>query len=147
MFESPREHSDPDRPDCGHSTNRNGFTGRHVLAELYDASHTVLDDPSTLRETLREALTHAGATVCEIHAHQFTPQGVTVLAMLSESHASIHTYPETGSAFVDIFTCGDTADPELAVRTLATELAAGSLRSRTVPRGNVTTARPPQSSG
>lgn len=152
MFESPSGHSEPDLSDSPDFSDfpavpsRDGFTGRHVLAELYDASRAVLDDPVALHEALHKALTDAGATVRELHAHQFTPQGVTVLAMLSESHASIHTYPESGAAFVDVFTCGDAADPELAVRVLATRLAAGSLRSRTVSRGNVTTARRPPSS-
>ena len=61
------------------------------------------------------AVTEAGATLCEVISHRFTPQGVTVLAMLAESHASVHTYPELGAVFVDVFTCGDEADPVRAV--------------------------------
>lgn len=147
MSQTPSRRPSPSQPpDSAAEQGTSGFTGRHVLAELYGASHAALDDPVELRAKLQEALTQAGATVLELRAHQFTPQGVTVLAMLSESHASIHTYPETGAAFVDVFTCGNTADPELAVRRLATGLAATSLRSRTVPRGHLTTAHPPQSS-
>ena len=55
-------------------------------------------------------MSEAGATLCEVMSHRFAPQGVTVLAMLAESHASVHTYPELGTVFVDVFTCGETAD-------------------------------------
>jgi len=112
------------------------FAGRHVLAELEGIEAAVLDDPEFLRETLMSAVTEAGATVCEVMAHRFAPQGVTVLAMLAESHASMHTYPEIGAVFVDVFTCGDRADPERAVRLLAKALGAGSVHLSTVPRGD-----------
>ena len=111
------------------------FAGRHVLAELDGIDPGVLDDPGFLRGALTAAVTEAGATVCEVMSHRFTPQGVTVLAMLAESHASLHTYPEIGAVFVDVFTCGDQADPEHAVRLLAGTLDAGSVRLSTVRRG------------
>jgi spermidine synthase len=111
------------------------FAGRHVLAELGGIEAGSLDDPEFLREALRSAATEAGATVCEVMAHRFEPHGVTVLALLAESHASIHTYPELGAAFADVFTCGDRADPELAVRLLADALRAGSIRTTTTHRG------------
>ncbi|QWF77499.1 adenosylmethionine decarboxylase [Amycolatopsis sp. CA-230715] len=112
------------------------FTGRHVLAELTDADPALLDDSGALREAMSSALSAAGATVCEVISHRFEPQGLTVLAMLAESHASIHTYPELGAAFVDVFTCGERADPELAVELLAKAVGAASVRSSTVHRGN-----------
>ncbi len=65
----------------------------------------------------------------------FTPHGVTVLALLAESHASIHSYPERGAMFVDVFTCGDSADAEYAVRLLCKELAASEATVQTVIRG------------
>jgi S-adenosylmethionine decarboxylase len=66
---------------------------------------------------------------------KFEPQGVTVLALLSESHASIHTYPEVGSVFVDVFTCGTRAKPALAVQLLSDALGASSTRTDVVTRG------------
>jgi S-adenosylmethionine decarboxylase len=111
------------------------FSGRHVLAELDHVDPALLDDPIFLRAALASAVTEAGATLCEVMSHRFTPQGVTVLAMLAESHASVHTYPELGAVFVDVFTCGDRADPEHAVRLLANALGTGSVRSSTVRRG------------
>lgn len=112
------------------------FAGRHVLAEFEGVTPSILDNMAFLRTTLEEVLRQAGATVCDVIAKQFEPQGVTVLALLSESHASIHTYPEIGSMFVDIFTCGDTADPELAAALLRDRLGAREATITTVHRGH-----------
>ena len=111
------------------------FAGVHVLAEFEGIDPHVLDNPEFLRETLGSAVTDAGATVCEVAAHRFAPHGVTVVALLAESHASIHTYPELGAAFADVFTCGDQANPELAVTLLAGALGAGSVRTSSTTRG------------
>lgn len=111
------------------------FAGRHVLAEFEGIKPALLDDPVFLKETLATAVSEAGATVCEVVSRTFAPQGVTVLALLAESHASVHTYPEIGSVFVDVFTCGDQADPERAVELLAKMLGAGTVRMSTVERG------------
>jgi S-adenosylmethionine decarboxylase proenzyme len=73
--------------------------------------------------------------VCDVVSKQFAPQGVTVVALLSESHASLHTYPELGSVFLDEFTCGSAADPELAMRLLAESLGARTARLTTIQRG------------
>jgi S-adenosylmethionine decarboxylase len=112
-----------------------GFAGRHVLAELGGVDPALLDDAEFLRTALRSAVTEAGATVCEMIDHRFAPQGVTVLAMLAESHASIHTYPELGAVFIDVFTCGDRADPEQAVRLFAAALGTEPVALSTVRRG------------
>lgn len=111
------------------------FAGRHVLAEFSGVSSELLDDAAFLCESLELALTKAGATVRDVTFSKFEPQGVTVMALLSESHASIHSYPERGSVFVDVFTCGRRADPELAVQLLRDLLGAGVARTRTVHRG------------
>lgn len=111
------------------------FSGRHVLAELHGVDPGVLDDPVRLGELLTAAVTEAGATVCDVVAKQFEPQGVTVVAVLAESHATVHTYPELGALFVDVFTCGEQADPEHAVRLLARSLDAGSVQLSTIRRG------------
>ncbi len=111
------------------------FAGRHVLAEFSGVAADVLDDPALLCESLERALDKAGATVCDLTFKQFEPHGVTVVALLSESHASIHTYPENGSVFVDVFTCGRRADPELAVQLLRDQLGAGVSRITTIHRG------------
>lgn len=111
------------------------FAGRHVLAELYGVEPALLDDVAFLCEAVEKSLKQAGATVCEISSKAFEPQGVTVLALLSESHASVHTYPERGAVFVDVFTCGHRADPELAVRLLGEALGAARTTEQTIHRG------------
>ncbi|MEV6828499.1 adenosylmethionine decarboxylase [Amycolatopsis sp. NPDC051102] len=116
-------------PDVGR------FTGRHVLAELHGVDPALLDDPVRLGELLRAAVTEAGATVLDVVAQRFAPQGVTVIALLAESHASVHTYPEHGSLFADVFTCGDRADPEHALRLLAKSLHAAPVHLSVLHRG------------
>ncbi|NIH79514.1 adenosylmethionine decarboxylase [Amycolatopsis viridis] len=111
------------------------FAGRHVLAELRSIDPALLDDPAFLRAALRVAVTEAGASVREVVDHRFEPQGVTVLALLSESHASVHTYPEVGALFADVFTCGHQADPVLAVRLLAAALGTTAVHMSVVDRG------------
>lgn len=112
-----------------------GFLGKHVLAEFEGIDPGPLDDVDFLLHSLRSALHAAGATVCDVVSKHFAPQGVTVIALLSESHASLHTYPELGSVFLDVFTCGDRADPELAMRLLAESLGARTTKITTIQRG------------
>lgn len=120
----------------GRGSSPGAFVGRHVLAELRGVEPTVLDDVAFLCDTTERALKQAGATVCEVVSKRFEPQGVTVLALLSESHASLHTYPEHGSLFADVFTCGPHADPELAIKLLSEALNVSDIRVRTVHRGD-----------
>src|ERR1700758_5585564 len=112
------------------------FAGCHVLAEFRGVDPALADDPARLRSLLCTELERAGAPVCEVVDKRFEPHGVTVLAMLEESHASIHSYPEQGAMFVDVFTCGERADAEQAVGLLRAELAASDACIRTVFRGS-----------
>jgi S-adenosylmethionine decarboxylase proenzyme len=111
------------------------FAGRHVIAEFDRVDPMLLDDELFLRRAVQQALHRAGATVLTVVSKRFHPQGVTVLALLSESHACLHTYPEFGSMFVDVFTCGTRADPERAVRLLAEALGNPPIRTETIQRG------------
>ena len=81
--------------------------GKHYLLNLYGCPFDRLDNSLFLIELLENAAAASGATVCETIFKQFEPQGVTVLSLLSESHISIHTWPEEGKAAVDVYTCGD----------------------------------------
>ena len=88
--------------------------GKHLVADL--AARTGLDDPGFIEAILREAAELARVTLLDIRLHHFGPaSGVTGVALLAESHISIHTWPESGAIAVDIFTCGDTARPEAAL--------------------------------
>jgi S-adenosylmethionine decarboxylase len=105
--------------------------GKHCILELYDCSRSKLDDEAFLRSTITAAVQRAGATLLHLITHHFEPQGITGLALLAESHLSIHTWPESGYAAVDVFTCGDHTMPERACGALIDALEAGrhSLRS------------------
>lgn len=111
------------------------FAGRHALAELAGIPPALLDDEAYLRDLVTRAVTECGATLCDLVSKRFEPQGVTVLALLAESHASLHSYPERGSVFVDVFTCGDRADPQVAVDVLAAGLHATHVNATIVRRG------------
>jgi S-adenosylmethionine decarboxylase len=112
--------------------------GKHCILELYGCDSNKLDDESFLRDTITAAAKRAGATLLNLITHRFEPQGVTGLALLAESHISIHTWPESGYAAVDVFTCGDHTMPEKACAVLAAELSANdhkltSFRRETPP--------------
>jgi S-adenosylmethionine decarboxylase len=98
--------------------------GKHCILELYGCDTAKLNDEAFLRDTITAAAKRAGATLLNLITHRFEPQGVTGLALLAESHISIHTWPESGYAAVDVFTCGDHTMPERACAVLAGELAA-----------------------
>ena len=88
--------------------------GTHCILELYGCPAELLDDEQRLMPTLREAALRAGATLLKETMHRFEPQGITALLLLAESHLSIHTWPESGYAAVDVFTCGSHTQPEVA---------------------------------
>ncbi|ONM47760.1 adenosylmethionine decarboxylase [Nocardia donostiensis] len=113
------------------------FTGWHVLAEFGGVDADLCNDVERLETALRESLVAAGVTICDVVHKQFEPHGVTVLALLSESHASIHTYPESGDIFVDVFTCGSAGSgADKAVEFLREALAPQHVELSTVRRGH-----------
>jgi S-adenosylmethionine decarboxylase len=81
------------------------FYGRHLLLN-FRGCQVDLNDVERLRTDLTHAVTSVGATVLSCIWHKFEPQGVSLVLLLSESHASIHTYPEEKACFIDLFTCG-----------------------------------------
>ena len=85
--------------------------GKHFILNLYQCDPDLLNNPEYICRALESAAVRAGATVLQTICHQFEPQGVTAISMLSESHISIHTWPEKGTAACDIYTCGD-CDPK-----------------------------------
>ena len=92
------------------------FAGTHLILDLWGAKG--LTDVGFIEATLREAIDAAKATLLHIHLHSFGPnEGVSGVAVLAESHISIHTWPERGFAALDIFMCGS-AEPEKAVPVL-----------------------------
>ena len=97
---------------------------KHLLLELYRCDSEKLNDESFLRCTLNRSAKLAKATVLNLISNKFDPQGVTAIALLAESHISIHTWPESNYSAVDIFTCGQNMMPEVASHYLIEALKA-----------------------
>jgi len=98
--------------------------GRHLILDLYQCDSDVLDDYDCLLKILEEALVLSRATVLQIIGHKFEPQGATLLALLAESHASIHTWPCERYAAIDFYTCSEETDAEGIKRLLKEGLGA-----------------------
>ena len=107
---------------------------KHFLLELYKCDYERLNDESFLRCTLNRASKLANATVLDLISNKFEPHGVTAIALLAESHISIHTWPESKYSAVDIFTCGQNMMPELASQYLIEALKAGEHFLRVIER-------------
>ena len=100
------------------------FQGKHLLLELYGCNSDKLNDEIFLRCKIDNASKHARAKVLNIVSNKFEPFGVTAIALLAESHLSIHTWPESQYAAIDIFTCGQNMRPNLASQFLIDQLEA-----------------------
>ncbi len=110
------------------------MVGKHCILELYGCDQNKLNDEAFLRTSITSAAKFAGATLLNLITHPFEPQGITGLALLAESHISIHTWPESGYAAVDVFTCGDHTMPERACKFLCNELSAQEHSLKTLKR-------------
>jgi len=109
--------------------------GKHLLAEYYECDKDSLNDVSRVEESLLKAAKEAGATVIGSSFHVFEPYGVSGVVIISESHLTIHTWPEYGFAAVDIFTCGDDVDPMIAHEFLKGVFKTQKATVETVLRG------------
>jgi S-adenosylmethionine decarboxylase len=89
------------------------FLGKHFIASYSGCNKAALKDVERLEKVMNEAVAQTGATSLNSVKHIFPPDGFTMVILLGESHASIHTYPEHGSCFVDLFTCGDHCNSEM----------------------------------
>lgn len=131
------DRNSPHDLDLAHFVERDGmrFAGTHLIVDLWQA--TGLDDIELIEATMRRAASEAGATLLGIDLHHFSPNGgVTGVAILAESHISIHTWPECGYAAVDIFMCGD-AMPHKAIGVLREAFAPASVAVAEHKRGIV----------
>ena len=111
------------------------FAGLHITVDLYGASR--LDDIDYIEEVIKECVDTCGANLLHIHLHHFTSTfGVTGVAVLSESHISVHTWPETNFAAFDIFMCGQ-ATPELSIDILKRRFSAEKIVVNNLRRGHL----------
>jgi len=109
------------------------FAGTHLIIDLWEARR--LDDHAVVERALRDAAAAAGATLLHLHLHRFTENGgISGVAVLAESHISIHTWPELGYAALDVFMCGD-CDPNRAIPVLREAFTPGRVAVEELRRG------------
>ena len=111
--------------------------GTHLLVELRQADPAKLDDIECIRQALLSAAKEVGATILGETFHRFTPQGVTGIVAIAESHISIHTWPEYRYAAVDVFTCGESFVPEKAAALIIQRLESKDSEMIKVLRGKL----------
>ncbi|WP_082908159.1 adenosylmethionine decarboxylase [Bradyrhizobium neotropicale] len=108
--------------------------GPHILLDLWEANH--LYDPSIAEDAIRKAVRAAKATLIHLHVHRFFPShGVSAVALLAESHMTLHTWPESGYVAADVFVCGS-GDVKSAVAVLIEAFQPKRSDVRSVRRGN-----------
>ena len=108
--------------------------GRHVLMELWGC-HSRIDEPAVVRQAIVEAVAAAGATLLHVHVHRYAPQGVTGVAVLAESHFALHSWPERDYLAADLFTCGDSTDPQAAADVLQRIFEPQQMEVQSIDRG------------
>jgi S-adenosylmethionine decarboxylase len=118
----------------GHLAVRNGVScaGVHLIVDLHGADG--LDDIDLIEATLRRCVEAAQATLLHIHLHHFQPNGVSGVAVLAESHISIHTWPDLGYAALDVFMCGK-ASPDACIPVLREAFKAKRVEVNEILRG------------
>ena len=128
-----RDVFDEDRDD--HFIRRDGkvFAGTHLIIEVVNGHG--LDDEDRIQQAFRDCVDNCGATLLHIQTHKFSPQGVSGVAVLAESHISVHTWPEIGYGAFDVFMCGD-AQPWKAVDVLKRAFGTADVRCKELLRGD-----------
>lgn len=109
--------------------------GRHIIAELWGCNVEKLNDKELIERIFVDAALKAGAEIREVTFHKFAPHGISGVVIISESHLTIHCFPEHGYASVDVYTCGDVMDPNAATDYIADKLESTSYDKMEIPRG------------
>src|SRR5437867_8834963 len=127
-------------------TTRLNALGRHLLLEMFDCDPDAINNLEAVKGALVEAAKRAQATIVDVVFHEFNPFGISGVVVIAESHLAIHTWPEYRYAAVDIFSCGETLQPEVganylveqvaAERTSIVEMLRGRVRNSAVPISN-----------
>ena len=117
--------------------------GRHLLVELFDCDPDVINSLEAVKGALIEAAKRAQATIVDVVFHEFNPFGISGVVVIAESHLSIHTWPEYRYAAVDIFSCGDALQPEVAASYLVEQFAAERTSIVEMQRGMFLNSRVP----
>ncbi len=113
--------------------------GRHILVEMHNCNRESLNDLELIRKVMLKAAVDCGAEVLGESFHRFSPQGVSGVVVIAESHISIHTWPEHGFAAVDVFTCGTKVNPAIAADVLIEKLESKNHTLTEIQRGVLVT--------
>lgn len=95
--------------------------GTHIILDLWHVPEDILNNKSKIKKILLNAAKEANATIIHNFFHKFRPIGISGVVVIAESHISIHTFPESGYAGIDIYTCGDKTLPEKAMKYIIKE--------------------------
>lgn len=115
---------------------KNITLGKHLVCDMWGVNE-VPNRGKIIIKILKKAAVIAGATCLESTYHEFNPVGVTAVLLLSESHISIHSWPEHKYVAVDVFTCGDSVSPEAAIDYIVKELKPNKAKVRQIERGDI----------
>lgn len=110
--------------------------GRHTTADFYGCRREALNDMEGLQKIVCQAVNSANLRMLSVQSYQFEPEGITILALLTDGHLGIHCYPELGFAAVDIFTCDSQSLPEKALATIKAALLPEKTKSTLIKRGD-----------
>ncbi len=113
--------------------------GQHILLDVWETDFEKLNDSGFIKQIMLEAAEVSGATVITSTFQEFPVQGLSGVVVLSESHISVHTYPEHGYASFDIYTCGEHVDPRLACEYIVNKLGTRRYYEREFVRGKAET--------
>ena len=108
----------------GEGKKRLHALGRHLLLELFDCDAEAINSLETVKTSMVEAAKRAQATIVDVVFHEFNPFGISGVVVIAESHLAIHTWPEYRYAAVDVFSCGDVLQPQVAADYLVEQLGA-----------------------
>ena len=108
--------------------------GIHVVMDAWGSPAELLNDQCAISKALKDAVELGNAELIKAISHKFTPQGVTALAILAESHAAIHTWPEFGFFAADFFFCGNKCNPYASLNHLKNSLEANEVNTKTLKR-------------
>ena len=111
------------------------YAGIHLIAEFWHGK--IVDAEKELKQILTEAAKRANSTPLGIEIYKFSPQGITGVVLLAESHIALHSWPEYGYLAIDIFTCGNKSLPEKALEYLKEEFNPKKIEVKRIKRGTL----------
>jgi len=116
-------------------TNRQKYAGIHLIAEFWYGK--VIEDPAKIKKILKKAVQESKSTPLEEMIHKFSPQGLTGVVLLAESHIALHSWPEIDYLAIDIFTCGNKAMPEKALNYFKKVFKPKKVKIKEIRRGKL----------